>query len=218
MLVSIGIINYNNQKYIERAIRSCQNQFRSNHNIEIVVVDDCSTDSTLDEIDQFHESIALYRNEKNMGAGFSAQLALEKSTGKYFMRVDSDDFISQFTTGVFANFLEENKEIDLVFGNLQVVDPYGKKLGVIDMAQTDNLIDYGAGILFKRSKLLEVGGYNKSLRHGEDIDLMLKLLRAGASKKHLPLNFYRYYRHGTNKSSSALHQEAKKELRRIYDF
>ena len=218
MLVSIAVINFNNARFIERAIRSCQNQFRSSHNLEIIVVDDASTDNSLEVIKQFSDSVTLYCNEINRGAGFSSQLALEQSNGKYFIRVDSDDFLSQFATGVFSNFLEENNEIDFAFGNLQVVDSLGKKLHVIDMSHTDNLIDYGAGILFKKSKLLQVGGYDTVLRHGEDIDLMLRLLKSGAAWQHLPLNYYRYYRHTSNKSDSISHLEAKLALRRKYDF
>ena len=216
MIVSIAILNYNNSSFIERAIRSCQNQFRSSHNIEIIVVDDASTDNSREVIEQFGDSISLYCNESNMGAGFSSQLALEKSTGRYFMRVDSDDFLSQFATGVFSNFLEENGDTDFVFGNLQVVDLLGRKTGIIDMSIKENLIDHGAGILFRKASLDKVRGYAKELRHGEDIDLMLRLLKSGATPKHLPLNYYRYYKHSSNKSSSTLHQTSKIELRRKY--
>lgn len=218
MLVSIAILNYNNGRFLERAIRSCQNQFRSSHNIEIIVVDDSSTDDSIEEIQQFSDSIIVIRNERNMGAGYCSQLSLAKSSGKYFMRVDSDDFISQFTTGVFISFLEENRDVDFVFGNLQVVNSFGKKLDVIDMSIMDNLIDHGAGILFRKSRILEVGGYDQSLRHGEDIDLMLRLLNSGVSRQHLPLNYYRYYKHDTNKSNSEYHQAAKESLRKKYGF
>lgn len=218
MLVSIAVINFNNANYIERAIRSCQNQFRTNHNIEILIVDDASTDNSTEVVHQFRDSVTFIANEMNMGAGFSSQMALEKSNGKYFMRVDADDFLSQFATGVFSNFLEENRDVDFVFGNLQKVDMYGRKLEVIDMSSKENLVDHGAGILFRKSKLIEVGGYNPGLRHGEDIDLMLRLIKSRASWQHLPLNYYRYYRHESNKSNSELHQAARDSLRRIHAF
>lgn len=218
MLVSIGIINYNNGNYIERAIRSCQNQFRTSHNIEILIVDDASTDNSAAIVQQFGDSVSFFANEINMGAGYCSQLALEKANGKYFMRVDADDFLSQFATGVFSNFLEENVTKDFVFGNLQKVDLYGRKLEVIDMSNLDNLIDHGAGILFRTAQLLQIGGYDRTLRHGEDIDLMLRLIKYGAKWQHLPLNYYRYYRHDLNKSSTESHKTARETLRRIHDI
>ena len=218
LLVSIAIINYNNASFIERAIRSCQNQFRATHNLEIIVVDDASTDQSSDIIHQFKDSVRLFCNSSNKGAGFSSQCALKNANGKYFMRVDSDDFLSQYATGVFTNYLEENTQVDFVFGNLQKVDSFGRKLDVVDMSNIDNLIDHGAGILFRTATLQEIGGYNPELRHGEDIDLMLRLMKSKALWQHLPLNYYRYYQHGMNKSISESHQEAREKLRRKYEF
>jgi glycosyltransferase involved in cell wall biosynthesis len=218
MLVSIGIINYNNGEYLERAIRSCQNQFRGSHNVEIIVIDDSSTDDSVRLLQQFKDSITLISNYENKGAGFSAQKALENSKGKYFIRLDSDDFLSQFATGVFLNFLEENHMFDFVFGDLQVVDKFGRKLEVIDMSNRENLINHGAGILFRKEILDRLGGYDVSLRHGEDIDLMLRLLTDSKMYQHLPLRYYRYYRHDKNKSDTINHANAKRDLREKYGF
>ena len=49
--VSVIITNYNYEKYISRAVRSCLNQFHVNH--EVIVVDDCSTDSSIDALKPF---------------------------------------------------------------------------------------------------------------------------------------------------------------------
>lgn len=218
MLVSIGIINFNNEKYLERAIRSCQNQYRSSQNLELIVVDDNSTDNSVDLMQQFEGSITIFRNSQNMGAGYSSQRSLLESSGKYFMRVDSDDYISQLTTALFTSFLEENPMYDFVFGNLMKVDSLGRKIGKIDMSNQDNLINHGAGIMFRRAKLLEIGGYNSELRHGEDIDLMLRILRNRIKGMHFPVSLYRYYFHGSNKSQSMEHEKAKVDLRRKYEL
>jgi len=216
--VTLAILNFNRAEFIERAVRSCQNQFRQYQNQQIIVIDDASTDSSQQIIGQFSDSVDVFINSKNEGAGYSSQRALVQSLGDYFIRVDSDDYISQPLTALFSHCLLENPEVDFVYGNLQVVNEFGKKLEVIDMGIEDNLIDYGAGIMFRRRVLMEVGGYDSKLRHGEDIDLMLRLKKAKKVGMHLPVLFYRYYKHSSNKSNSEDHHRMKMKLRENYGF
>lgn len=216
MLISLAIINFNCAASIERAIRSCQNQFRNTHEIEILVIDDKSTDDSLATLEQFGENIRLYKNLENKGAGFNSQFLLEKARGDFFMRVDADDYLSQFATGTLSLALTTHPYFDFAYGDLYLVNELGLKLEILDMSNKDNLIDHGAGILFRTEVLKEVGGYNETLRNGEDIDLMLRLMKNNHKGVHLPVAFYRYYRHNSNISKTGAHIEAKINLRKAY--
>ena len=91
-LVSVIIPVYNAGKFIEETILTAERQTYSK--IEIVIVDDCSTDNSIEIIKglaKTYNNIFLYENETNSGAGVSRNKAILKSTGQYVAFLDSDD-------------------------------------------------------------------------------------------------------------------------------
>lgn len=95
--VSVIIPAYNTELYIENCIESVERQ--TYKNIEIIVVNDGSSDMTLDKI---NKSMAKYDNIKlinitNHGQGYARNIALKQSTGNYILFLDSDDFIEDIT-------------------------------------------------------------------------------------------------------------------------
>lgn len=93
-LVSILIPLYNSEKYIAQTIQSCLDQ--TYKNIEIIIVDDGSTDRSLSiakEYAQRYNNIKVYSQE-NTGAPRARNLAFEKSSGAYIQYLDADDLMS----------------------------------------------------------------------------------------------------------------------------
>lgn len=89
-MVSIVMPAYNSEKYIADAIKSIIAQTYSNW--ELLIVDDCSTDRTVEIIQSFHDlRIKLFFNEKNSGAAISRNWALREAKGKWIAFLDSDD-------------------------------------------------------------------------------------------------------------------------------
>ena len=89
-LISIIMPSYNSEKYIKNAIDSVVQQ--TYRNWELIVVDDCSTDGTVNVISNFEDKrIHLLKNEKNSGAAISRNRALREATGKWIAFLDSDD-------------------------------------------------------------------------------------------------------------------------------
>lgn len=89
-LVSIIMPSYNTAEYISDSIRSVQAQTYDNW--ELIIVDDCSTDNSMEVISAFNEPrIILLRNEKNSGAAISRNYALREAKGKWIAFLDSDD-------------------------------------------------------------------------------------------------------------------------------
>lgn len=89
-LVSIIMPSYNTANYISDSIKSIQAQTYSNW--ELIIVDDCSTDNSLDVIRSFNDSrIKLLSNEKNSGAALSRNYALREASGRWIAFLDSDD-------------------------------------------------------------------------------------------------------------------------------
>lgn len=84
--------NYNCEKFIGETINSVLNQ--TYENWELLIVDDCSTDNSVETIKSFCDSddrIKLFVNEQNRGAAASRNLALREATGKWIAFLDSDD-------------------------------------------------------------------------------------------------------------------------------
>ena len=89
-LVSIIMPAYNAEKYIVKSINSIIRQ--SYKSWELIVVDDCSTDGTVNVISDFKdERIRLLNNERNSGAAISRNRALREAKGKWIAFLDSDD-------------------------------------------------------------------------------------------------------------------------------
>ena len=97
-LVSILIINYNNEKFVSRAVNSCLIQ--SYNNIEILIHDDNSEDNSINEINKFRNNkkvkILINKSQKKNIASFDAMNGylqlFNKSKGKIICLLDSDDF------------------------------------------------------------------------------------------------------------------------------
>lgn len=89
-LVSIVMPSYNSEKYIKDSIQSVLNQTYTNW--ELLIVDDCSTDKTVEIIKSFKdERIMLFQNDTNSGAAISRNWALREAKGKWIAFLDSDD-------------------------------------------------------------------------------------------------------------------------------
>ncbi len=115
--ISVIIPVYNVEKYIAKCLDSIINQTIGINNIEIIIIDDCSTDNTLKIIEQYAEiypSIKVMYQEINKGPGAARNLGIENSTGEYITFLDGDDYISTNTYEVCTNLIKENPDADLV--------------------------------------------------------------------------------------------------------
>lgn len=95
--VSVIVPCYNVEQYIDRCFRSLKNQTIGMEHIEIIFVDDASTDGTWEKILQFEvlypENIVAIHNEVNKRQGYCRNVALDYATAKYVSFVDSDDWL-----------------------------------------------------------------------------------------------------------------------------
>lgn len=108
-LVSILVPFYNVEQYIDRCIQSLIKQ--TYENIEILLIDDCSPDNTLEIAQKYTESdsrIKILRYEKNRGLGGARNYGIEKAKGEYILFVDSDDYIKSNTIEVLFDKAKKN--------------------------------------------------------------------------------------------------------------
>lgn len=139
--VSVIVPAYNVENYIEECIESILNQ-DTEYTFEIIVVNDGSTDKTLEIIQKYDKKINII-SQKNQGVSHARNVALDNSKGKYIMFVDSDDYIEKNAIDVLVKKAEK-ENADIVMGRYRTVHKYIKKESnnfSIEHFSGDNTID-----------------------------------------------------------------------------
>ena len=125
--LSILIPVYNGEKYLRECIDSILNQ--TYKNIEIVIIDDGSTDSSLSIIQEYTEnnSNIIFSSQKNSGQSAARKKALELSSGEYIGYVDCDDIVEKTLYEEIMTILEADRTLDLLSFNYK---RYGKSKNI----------------------------------------------------------------------------------------
>jgi len=191
--VSVIITNYNYEKYIARAVRSCLNQSHVSH--EVIVVDDISTDDSINVLKPFERQVKIVSTETNSGVAVAANVGVKHSRGQFFIRVDADDYVNKDMCYMMKAYLEANHDAFCVSCDYLMVDDFENTLER-KYAEQDNI---SCGIMYRRDPFVQAGGYNGKMRHREEEELRKRL---GQEYKihHLRIPFYRYRMHNTNKT------------------
>ena len=190
--VSVIVTNFNYGKLIRRCIRSLLHQDLPPENYEIIVVDDDSTDDSLDAIRTFVRSgeVRLIQNSENLGIGASAQIGVVNSRGKFVVRVDSDDYVQPPFLYMLYNFLKFNPKYVAVSCDYFLTDNEER------IISAESFEDKGlaCGLMFRTSYLEVIGSYNTAKRVFEDKDLFDRIELDKIY--HLPVPLYNYVKHG----------------------
>ena len=130
-LISVIIPVYNNENYFERCIKSVIEQ--TYNNIEIIIINDYSIDNVESIILKYKEldkRIKYYKNTKNEGVGYTRNLGISKSQGKYLYFLDSDDYIEKNCLEVLhSNINEDNSFSCMLKGFKEAKERDHRKIG-----------------------------------------------------------------------------------------
>ncbi len=122
-LVSIIIPTYNYGPYLSKAVKSCLDQTYGN--IEIVVVDDGSTDKTSEIVKGFGGSV-VYIQQKNQGVSAARNNGLRQASGAFIAFLDADDFLLSDSIAWRVEILMEHSDIGIVFTDTDSCDASGR--------------------------------------------------------------------------------------------
>ncbi len=181
-LVSVLIPTYNVSAFIEEAVASIVSQ--TYKNLEIIIVDDCSTDGTYEMLVNFQKSdnrIKLFRNDKNLRIAATLNFALSVCKGEYIARMDGDDISVPERIEKQVKFMQEHPDIDLVGLHVINIDEGGaeiKRPKFCTSAETcRELVKYSIPVyhfwLAKKEAYEKVGNYRISTV--EDYDFLLRM-------------------------------------------
>lgn len=186
--VSVVITAYNVEKYIKKAINSVLNQ--TYKNIEIIVVEDCSTDNTLKIIKDLQKTdttfpINLVQHKENVGAGLSRRDGIKASIGDFIMLLDADDWLNE---DYIEHLVDKQKETDadIVGGGITYCYEDTDKFETNTFGTTvsegfQKFMDYNDGkVVFLNNKIVRSTMYDTveycDRRYVEDTPVIMKLL------------------------------------------
>lgn len=218
-LATVYITNHNYGAYIEQAIESVLKQ--TLQDVELIIIDDGSTDNSREIIERYatHERVvAIFQHNK--GLTVSNNIALRAARGRYIMRLDADDYLDENALAVLSGVLERNPDIGMVFPDYFLINDDSTVREVVRRHAFDTvtLLDqpaHGACTLIRRTCLLEVAGYDESIRCQDGYDLWLRFVgRYRVQNVNLPLFYYRQHAGSLSKDDESLLRTRERILRR----
>lgn len=178
-LVSVYIPTYNRLGLLGRAIESALNQ--TYKNIEVLVVDDGSSDGTqefLAELERKERRVRVVEKKGQRGPCSSRNLAIREASGEFVAGLDDDDYFHPDRISLLMS--RYDKKMAFITSNHYVISERGnKRSSLLSRRLTKRLLSLrnaSGQILAERKKILAVGGYDESLRASQDIDLWLRLV------------------------------------------
>jgi glycosyltransferase involved in cell wall biosynthesis len=215
-LVTVYITNYNYGSYIREAIDSVLNQ--TYPNIELIIIDDGSTDESKTIIETYqNKSRVQVLFQQNKGLNATNNVALNLAKGKYFIRLDADDYFEVYAIALMVSFLEGRPEIGLLFPDYFYVDELGNIIGVESRHDFDrevrlfDLPSHGACTMVRTDELRKLGGYNEDFSCQDGYELWLKyVLNSKVSNISKPLFFYRQHKKSLTQNETKILETRKK--------
>ncbi|HDN59945.1 MAG TPA: glycosyltransferase [Candidatus Marinimicrobia bacterium] len=217
--VSIYIPAYNAEKTIKRAVDSCLVQHYRDL-LEVVVVDDGSSDNTWEILKQNYENnphVQIFRQEHG-GIGSASNKAVSECRGEYIGQLDSDDFLEPNAVQSLANQLDLYPQVGLFFSNYRRLFEDGS----IFIHKSENfLVDqllYGCNVthfrMFRKKVWCRTEGFSDRIINAVDYDMLLKLSEV-AEIRHYPKVLYNYCFHSRNTSTKNQKEQYKNHIKAI---
>ena len=218
MSLSVIVVNYNNSRYLRKALDSVVTQSLLPE--EVIVTDDCSTDDSGDIVAAYagaYPFVRLRRNASNLGPAGNRDAGIRACTSRHFVTLDSDDWLESGALEAIGDRLLSGSDEKIVLSSFHVASDEATRLFTIDTSQycsltaRRQLFALAARKRFGPHNQLAmttdlykvVGGLKLSLRLYEDWDFMLRAAIAGVSWEHSGVVAYSYRKSGSGVSSSS---------------
>ncbi|HDR7774517.1 TPA: glycosyltransferase family 2 protein [Bacillus tropicus] len=224
-LISVILPIYNVEMYIEECLNSLVNQTIGVENLEVIMVNDCSTDSTKSIMDKYSEKYSNFISihlEKNTGSPSTPKnIGVEQATGEYLIFLDPDDYVPKDAYEKLYKYAQKYKS-DFVMGSLvrfnsqkqwkqpqlntAMLQRYHRNIKIEEKPEFLSVLGYLVNKLIKTSffKKYKIQ-FNPSIKLGEDFIICNQLMLLAKRFSYIPENVY-FYRMRDEEEENSLTQ------------
>ena len=184
MKLSIITISYNSEKTIENTILSVINQ--KDENVEYIIIDGNSNDSTMSIIDKYRDRIDYVVSERDKGISDAFNKGINLSSGEYIGLINSDDFLAKGALNKIVKAIDQNPNGDVFYGNVVVFsDKYDsnycyKPPRELSKLKLEMIISH-PGTFVKKSCYDKYGLFDTGYKCAMDFELISKMYNQGAN-------------------------------------
>lgn len=218
-LVSIIVPVYNAEEFINDTIKTVQDQTYKNW--ELIMIDDCSTDRSTEQILKYKsDKIKLIKLKKNSGAAICRNTGMKEAKGRYIAFLDADDLWKKEKLEVQLEFMKD-KKCAFSFTGYEFADKDGVGNGKIVKVPEKinykqalkNTTIWTSTVMFNMNKLKKEDIYMPDVKRGQDTATWWKVLKTGVEAYGLNKNLSIYRR-----STGTLSSNKFKALKRTWDL
>ncbi len=184
--ISILIAVWNEEEFLDKFFGSIKNQTFNDY--EIICVNNGSSDGSLEKILKWQkifglEKFKIIKNKTNSGLTNALNLALKEARGQYIARIDPDDFWEKEKLEKQISFMKNNPDYGIIGCNHLNIYQNNKNKRYIRLPETSEMISkklfrrnpFAHSCILARTDLIKsIGGYNESIKYGQDYDLWLR--------------------------------------------
>ena len=193
--ITVVLPTYNGSQTIEKSINSILNQ--TYQNWELILVNDCSTDNTLEILNEYalkDSRIKVISNQTNQKLPRSLNIGFREATGEYLTWTSDDNAYHNDAFEVMVGVLQNNRKLDFVYADFDIVDLEGKFLRSEYRSEPDTLRynnTVGACFLYRKTLADKIGEYDPDLFLAEDYEYWIRAYLNG-NMKYISKTLYDY--------------------------
>lgn len=196
-LISVIIPAYNCERYLRQAVQSVLDQ--KYPDLEIIIVDDGSTDGTASVAKSFRETVH-YLHQPNQGPSAARNRGIERAQGSLIAFADADDLWPAHKFEQQLPYLIRDAKTDIVLGRIQLVqlsETDDGQMRAEEFAEPVFSVNLGSAII-RKSVFDRVGLFDETMRYSEDVDWFMRAREAGAAIVTIDAVTLFYCRHEQN--------------------
>jgi glycosyltransferase involved in cell wall biosynthesis len=218
LLVSVVIPVFNGERFLREAVQSVLAQHYSP--IEIIVVDDGSTDGTANVARSLPETVR-YLHQTNQGPAAARNRGIDQAQGSLVAFADADDLWPEGKLELQLSYLIKNPQIDIVLGRIQQVllsDTVDGQTQSQEFGETGLSVNLGSAVI-RKSVFERVGLFDETMRYSEDVDWFMRARESGAAIVTIDAVtlFYRQHEENMTRGKSASELNVLKALKKSLD-
>ncbi len=180
-LISIITVVLNNDKFLEKTIKSVINQ--KVKNFEYIIIDGGSSDNSLKIIKKYEKKISYWVSEKDIGLYDAFNKGMILAKGHFIGIINSDDIYTSNALSIVSKYIKKNSNIDFMFGSVK------KHWGVLSGYRPHKIkyswgfySSHSTGFFIKRESAKKVGLYNTNYKYHADYDYFYRMIVHHAMK------------------------------------